>query len=216
MANNSQILLDIFQEIFAASGNSSDSKVINETRILSALKEQAAKANPENFGSVLIKVVSDVQSKLNLTRKPNGYCHYCDGDFRDVIQAYNGIHGYVSLIENSRFINCNAIAIVVGTSSAMVKSDILRLSKAFNIKTKGKLCAKHLGFLTSEDTPIFICEQLTTKGARLYYLARDLAKSAQYKFCWTAYGKVYVRKTETSQVVCIKSEAQVHQLLIKE
>ncbi|CAH2083527.1 unnamed protein product [Euphydryas editha] len=107
-------------------------------------------------------------------------------------------------------------SIVVETSSTMVKSDILRLSKVFNIKTKGKLCAKHLGFLTSEDTPIFICEQLTTKGARLYYLARDLAKSAQYKFCWTAYGKVYVRKTETSQVVCIKSEAQVHQLLIKE
>lgn len=107
-------------------------------------------------------------------------------------------------------------SIVVETSSAMVKSDFLRLSKVFNIKTKGKLCAKHLGLHTSEDTPIFICEQLTSKGARLFYLARDLAKSAQYKFCWTAYGKVYVRKTETSQVVCIKSEAQVHQLLLKE
>ncbi|CAH2084308.1 unnamed protein product [Euphydryas editha] len=67
----------------------------------------------------------------------------------------------------------------------------------------------YLGFLTSEDMPIFIGEQLTTKDAHLYYLARDLAKSAQYKFCWTVYGKVYVRKTETSQVVCIKSEAQV-------
>nr|XP_026492926.1 uncharacterized protein LOC113398406 [Vanessa tameamea] len=107
-------------------------------------------------------------------------------------------------------------SIVVETSSAIVKSDVLRLSKVFNTKTKEKLCAKHLGFHTSEDTPIFVCEQLTTKGARLYYLARDLAKSANYKFCWTAYGKVYVRKTETSPVVCIKSEAQVHQLLIKE
>lgn len=103
MSNNSQILLDIFQEIFAASGNSSDSKVINETRILSALKEQASRGNPESFESVLIKVVSDVQNKLNLTIKPDGYCGYCEGDFRDVIQAYNGIHGYVSLIVSIRF-----------------------------------------------------------------------------------------------------------------
>lgn len=107
------------------------------------------------------------------------------------------------------------LPIVVETSSAVVKSDILRLSKAFNVKTKGKLCAKHLGFRTSEDTPVFISEQLTAKGARLHYLARDLAKSAEYKLCWTAYSKVYVRKTETSQIICIKSEEQVHQLLLK-
>lgn len=104
--------------------------------------------------------------------------------------------------------------IVVETSSALLKSDILRLSKIFNLKTKGKICAKHLGLRTSEDTPVFISEQLTTKGARLHYLARDLAKSAQYKFCWTAYGRVYVRKTETSPIICITSEAQVHQLLL--
>lgn len=107
------------------------------------------------------------------------------------------------------------LPIVVETSSAVVKSDILRLSKAINVKTKGKLCAKHLGFRTSEDTPVFISEQLTAKGARLHYLARDLAKSAEYKLCWTAYSKVYVRKTETSQIICIKSEEQVHQLLLK-
>lgn len=105
--------------------------------------------------------------------------------------------------------------IVVETSSALLKSEILRLSKAFNVKTKGKLCAKHLGFRTSEDTPVFISEQLTAKGARLHYLARDLAKSAEYKFCWTAFGKVYIRKSEASPIINIKSEEQIHQLLLK-
>ncbi|XP_045452636.1 G-protein coupled receptor dmsr-1-like [Melitaea cinxia] len=129
MSNNSQILFDIFQEIFAASGNSSDSKVINETRILSALKEQASRGNPENFGSVLIKVVSDVQNKLNLTIKPDGYCGYCEGDFRDVIEAYNGIHGYISLIVCTIGVLANTMNVAVLTRRDMAAAPINRLLK---------------------------------------------------------------------------------------
>lgn len=102
--------------------------------------------------------------------------------------------------------------IVIETSSTLIKTDILKLCKAFNVKTKSKLCAKHLGFRTSEDTPVFISEHLTPRGSRLHFLARDLSKSKQYKYCWTAYGKVYVRKTDNSPIITIKSEAQVHQL----
>lgn len=102
--------------------------------------------------------------------------------------------------------------IILETSSTLIKTDILKLCKAFNVKTKSKLCAKHLGFRTSEDTPVFISEQLTPRGSRLHFLARDLAKTKQYKYCWTAYGKVYVRKTDSSAIITIKSEAQVHQL----
>lgn len=101
MSNKSQTLMDIFQEILAASGNSSDTKSINETRILSVLKEQAFKERKENIGSVLVKMVSDAQSKLNLTIKPEA-CNYCEGDFRDVVETYNGIHGYVSLMVSTR------------------------------------------------------------------------------------------------------------------
>lgn len=103
MSNKSQTLLDIFQEILAASGNSSDSKSINESHILSVLKEQASRGRSENLGSILVKVVSDVQNKLNLSIKTDT-CGYCDGDFRDVVEAYNGIHGYVSLIVSITFL----------------------------------------------------------------------------------------------------------------
>lgn len=82
--------------------------------------------------------------------------------------------------------------IIVDTNSTILKNDLLKSCKAFNIKQKAKLTAKHLGFRTSEDTPIFVNEQLTAKAARLHFLARDLVKSKAYKFCWTAYGKVYV------------------------
>ncbi|XP_063837229.1 uncharacterized protein LOC135086436 [Ostrinia nubilalis] len=105
--------------------------------------------------------------------------------------------------------------IVVETSSTLIKNNTLKLCKAFNVKTKSKLCAKHLGLRVSEDTPIFVSEQLTAKGSRLHFLARDLVKSKQYKYCWTAYGRVYVRESDNSKIINIKSEAQVHQLMNK-
>lgn len=103
--------------------------------------------------------------------------------------------------------------IILETSSTLIKTNILKLCRAFNIKTKSKICAKHLGFRSSEDTPVFISEQLTQRGSRLHYLARDLAKSKQYKYCWTAYGKVYIRKTDNSPIIRIKSEAHVQHLV---
>lgn len=103
--------------------------------------------------------------------------------------------------------------IVVETTSTLVKTDILKLCKAFNISQKNKLCAKHLGHRVSTDVPIFVSEQLTSKGARLHFLARDLVKSGKYKFCWTAYGRVYVRRAENSPIIAIQSEGQVQQLL---
>ncbi|CAH0404041.1 unnamed protein product [Chilo suppressalis] len=107
-------------------------------------------------------------------------------------------------------------SIIVETTSALLKADVLKMAKSFNKRNKTKLCAKHLGFKTNEDTPIFLSEHLTARGSRLHYLARDLAKSKGYKFCWTAYGKVYVRVEEKSPTILIRSEEQVHSLLSKD
>nr|XP_053616184.1 uncharacterized protein LOC128678590 [Plodia interpunctella] len=105
------------------------------------------------------------------------------------------------------------LPIVIETTSTFVKTDIMRMAKNFNIRNKTKLTAKHLGFRKDEEVPIFISENLTSKGSRLHFLARDLVKSKNYKFCWTAYGKVYVRRTENSPIIIIKSEAQCQDLM---
>lgn len=103
--------------------------------------------------------------------------------------------------------------IIVETSSTLLKIDMLKKCKTFNTNQKTKLCAEHLGLRTFVDTPIFISEQLTAKGSRLHFLARDLVKTKKFKFCWTAYGKVYVRKEENAPVIAIRCEAQIHQLI---
>lgn len=105
--------------------------------------------------------------------------------------------------------------IVVETSSTLLKNEVLKMSKTYNIKHKTKLRALHLGFRTLEDTPIFISNQLTAKGARLHFLARDLVKQKLFKYCWTAYGKVYLRKNDNSKVILIRNEAQIQALLQK-
>ncbi|KAI5633152.1 hypothetical protein NE865_14104 [Phthorimaea operculella] len=106
--------------------------------------------------------------------------------------------------------------IIVETNSVLLKTEFISKARSFNKKTKSKLCAKHLGLKTREDTPVFLSEHLTAKGTRLHFLARDLAKSREYKFVWTAYGKVYIRKNEQSPVIMITNENQIHQLLHEE
>lgn len=105
--------------------------------------------------------------------------------------------------------------IIVELGSTILRTDLLRKSKEFNYKNKSKLQAKHLGLTTCEDTPVYISEQLTAKGARLFFLARDLAKSKKYKYCWTSFGRVFVRKDDFSKIICVQSEVQVHQLLLE-
>lgn len=121
-------------------------------------------------------------------------------DIKDIFRA----RGKKDTTQNS--------TIIIELSSTLLKTDLLKKCKEFNVKQKTKLCAKHLGLRTNEDTPIYISEQLTAKGSRLYYLARDLSKTKEYKYCWTAYGKVFVRKDDNSPTTSIYSEAQVQQL----
>lgn len=103
--------------------------------------------------------------------------------------------------------------IIVELASSMLKLDLLQKTKSYNIKNKSKLQAKHLGHTKNGDTPVFMSEQLTAKGARLHFLARDLVKTKKYKFCWTKFGQVYVKQDENSPGIIIKNEAQVHHLL---
>lgn len=103
--------------------------------------------------------------------------------------------------------------IIVELRSSLLRTDILRGVKQFNIKQKSPLRAKHLGFTTNEDTPIYIAEQLTPKGARLFFLARDLKRSNKVKYCWTSHGRVLIRRDDTSPIIVIQSESQVQHLI---
>lgn len=102
--------------------------------------------------------------------------------------------------------------IIVEFPSVLIKTEFLKKAKNYNIKNKEKLRAKNLGYTKDEETHIFVSEHLTVKASRLFFLARDLAKSKGYKYCWTSHGRVYVRKTDNTPIIQVKSESQVQSL----
>lgn len=103
--------------------------------------------------------------------------------------------------------------VVVELTSTVIKDKLLHAAKKFNTGPNNKLSAKHLGFKKDPDVPIFISESLTQKASRLYFLARDLKRVKNYKYCWTAIGLVYLRKDDTSTIIQITNEAQVQSLM---
>jgi hypothetical protein len=62
------------------------------------------------------------------------------------------------------------------------------------------------------DVPIYIRENLTSKGNKLFKEARELRKQLNFKFVWTKNGLVFLRKNETEKIIRVVSEEIIHQL----
>jgi hypothetical protein len=142
----------------------------------------------------LIKMVLGLAKTINLEMEPR--------DIKDIFRLQT---------KNER--NVRSSPIIVEFGSMILKSNLMKKIKSFNIRNKTKLQAKHLGHATQEDTPVFVSEQLTAKAARLFFLARDLVRTHKYKYCWTSLGRVLVRQDDNSRIIHIVNEAQVNQLM---
>lgn len=102
--------------------------------------------------------------------------------------------------------------IIAELTTTIQKHRLIKAVKSFNVSNRqNKLNAFHLG-LRAHSSPVFVVEHLTSKGNRLHYLARELARTGQYKYCWTSNGKVFVRKMDGAPIVLIKSEDQIEAL----
>ncbi|CAG9126961.1 unnamed protein product [Plutella xylostella] len=100
--------------------------------------------------------------------------------------------------------------ILIEFTSVLLKDKILNSLKSFNKKDR-KLNTS-LMQIEGPPKPIYISEALTSKGKRLYYLAREFAKTYNFSFCWSSYGKIYLRKKEGTQHVRIDEEGDFAKL----
>lgn len=171
-----------------------ESKIEDMQRIQrkSNLEMKNVPKNTNETKDDLINMVLHLGTSIN--------CCVVKNDIRDIYRVRSKKDGQINT------------PIVIELASTILKADMLKMCKVFNIKDKSKLRAKHLGFTKNEETNVFVAEQLTTKASRLFYLARDLAKSKGYKFCWTSYGRVYVRLNENTPIITINSELQIKSL----
>ena len=103
-------------------------------------------------------------------------------------------------------------AIIADFSSVPIKEKILASVKTYNRNhTTNKLNTSHLN-LNGEPKPVYISECLTQKARKIFHLARDFSNNNGYKFCWTAHGKIFLRKTIGGQSYRIDSENDLDRL----
>lgn len=110
-------------------------------------------------------------------------------------------------VPNKKDQKCSSLIVELGNT--LTKSKVLEAAKSFN--KSGQLHSNHLGF-ESKDTRIYISERLTPKARRLHFLAKDMAQSGGFKYCWTAGGNVYLRKAEGDIAILIRSEEDINVL----
>lgn len=94
--------------------------------------------------------------------------------------------------------------IIVDFTTVLLKEDFL--SKFRNhIKNNYKLTTEHLK-ISGPARRIYVSENLSAKNKRLFFLARDAAKSNQFEFCWVSHGRIYVREKSGSPHMQVKNE----------
>lgn len=99
--------------------------------------------------------------------------------------------------------------IIVEFSSAVTKETIIKGARQFNSRNKTcKLNTTHLK-LEGPVKPIYVSEKLTPKAQRLFYLARTFAKDNAYKYCWTSYGRIFLRQDEGKKQILIRKDEDI-------
>ncbi|XP_046966919.1 uncharacterized protein LOC124534919 [Vanessa cardui] len=102
--------------------------------------------------------------------------------------------------------------IIAEFTTVVLKKDVIQAAKNYNKQHPNQRLNSSIIGLSGPTTPIFISEALTNKGRRLFFLARDFAKTQDFNYCWTNNGRVYLRKTSDSPHIEIKTETQLSNL----
>lgn len=99
--------------------------------------------------------------------------------------------------------------ITVELCSNIVRSDLLVTLRKYNQDHQNAKLNSSLIGLDKLSNAVYVTELLTAKSKKLFYLARGAAVTHKYAYCWTSYGKVYLRKQEGANAIPITSESQL-------
>lgn len=94
--------------------------------------------------------------------------------------------------------------IIVTLQSPRHRDLVLSAAHRYNkLHSKDMLNSLDLG-VSGEKTLIYIAEHLTPECKAIYAAARKFKKEKQYKYVWVKYGKVFLRKNDTSSAIYVK------------
>lgn len=149
---------------------------------------------PESKAENLMNVITEI-SKVTGAKLQEGDIHKCTR-----IAKINP--------ENKR-----PRSVVVKFSSPRIRDTFMASVKQFNRKHRDdKLNTKHIG-IGGEQKPVYVVDHLTPEMKKIHALARETAKKLNFKFVWTKNGRVFMRKTETSEHIVINDLSQLVSLV---
>lgn len=144
------------------------------------------RANTETKDS-LINIATSIGQKINVSLQSQ--------DIRDIFR--------INSKEKSRK------TIIVDFTSVILREKFIKMYKLYT--KKQRLDTEFLKIDTT-PTPIFISENLTSKMKKIFFMARDFAKTNDYRYCWISNGKVYLRKREGERYTRINNENDLMKL----
>ena len=104
-------------------------------------------------------------------------------------------------------------SIIVKLATPLMRDTLLAQAIKFNkANPSDKLNSFHIG-LGGNKQPIFVSEHLSPTNRVLHAAARHKAKQLDYKFVWVKQGKIFMRKTETSEFVYVKNRNVLDSLI---
>lgn len=102
--------------------------------------------------------------------------------------------------------------IIADFTTVLYKEKFLQAVKTYNMTYRtNKLNTSNIR-IDGPSKPVFISENLTPKMRKLFHMAREFAKSNNYKYCWCAHGKIYLRKSDGAAHSRIISESDLTKL----
>lgn len=102
--------------------------------------------------------------------------------------------------------------VVVEYQSSQHSKAVLKAVKNYNkANNNEKLNSTSLG-IPGSQAPIYVSESLTQLARKIFFNARQIQKKYDYRYCWTAKGIVYIRKSEDSPVIQLKTAEQLEKI----
>lgn len=96
--------------------------------------------------------------------------------------------------------------IVVKLNSILIRDQFLSA-----IKRKKGITSADLGF-KDRATQVYINEHLTSANKQLFNAARTCCKESGFRYVWVRNGRIFVRKSEGSQVIIIKTVSDLRRI----
>lgn len=104
-------------------------------------------------------------------------------------------------------------AIITKFVSPRIRDCVLSAVADYNKKhSRDRLNTHNLGFTSEEKSPVFVIENLSPENKQLHAAARKRGKELNYRFVWVRAGRIYMRKSETSETVFIRNSDMLDNL----